>query len=108
MSFRAKRGTCFSLKSKKKADSSGKHRPRNDKTVALSSTSSPSFVSETSFTMSKAGDGRWAKAIWTPEPILTPERKLWRAVLEQAYEDAELPQYEQGRARVRARRYLRA
>ncbi len=41
--------------------------------------------------MRQAGNGRTAKAIWTPEPILTPERKLWRAVLEQAYEDAELP-----------------
>ena len=58
--------------------------------------------------MRQAGNGRTAKAIWTPEPILTPERKLWRAVLEQAYEDAELPQCEQGRARIRARRYLRA
>src|SRR5258708_17474940 len=36
------------------------------------------------------GDGRLSKSIWAHEPILTPERKLWRAVLTQALEDAEM------------------
>jgi hypothetical protein len=36
------------------------------------------------------GDGRHRKTIWSDEPILTPERKVWRAVLEQAYLDAEI------------------
>jgi hypothetical protein len=31
-----------------------------------------------------------SKSIWAHEPILTPERKLWRAVLSQALEDAEM------------------
>lgn len=43
--------------------------------------------------------------------MLTPEHKLWRAVLQQAFEDAELPEsaaldWEPG-ARVQARRLLR-
>jgi len=41
--------------------------------------------------MHHIGDGRLSKSIWAHEPILTSERKLWRAVLEQAYADAELP-----------------
>jgi len=51
------------------------------------------------------------KSVWAHEPILTPERKLWRAVLEQAYLDSELPPSLEGSEpieRVRARRYLRA
>jgi hypothetical protein len=64
------------------------------------------------------GDGRLSKSIWTHEPILTPERKLWRAVLEQAYDDAELPACSADAAgegtdfepveRKQARRFLRA
>jgi hypothetical protein len=41
----------------------------------------------------------------------TAENRLWRAVLEQAYEDAEQPQMADGvdpQVSVRARRYLRA
>lgn len=41
----------------------------------------------------------------------TAENRLWRAVLEQAYEDAELAQFQDGTdpgARAKARRYLRA
>jgi hypothetical protein len=30
------------------------------------------------------------------EPVLTPERKVWRAVLQQAYEDAELEVFADG------------
>ncbi len=41
--------------------------------------------------MHYGGDGRRSKSLWAHEPILTPERKLWRAVLEQAYLDSELP-----------------
>ena len=40
--------------------------------------------------MHYGGDGRRSKSIWAHEPILTPERKLWRAVLTQAFEDAEM------------------
>lgn len=42
---------------------------------------------------------------------ITAEHRLWRAVLDQAYEDAELAQFEDGTdpdARAQARRYLRA
>jgi hypothetical protein len=39
--------------------------------------------------MSRVG-GRHRKSLRFDEPVLTPERKLWRAVLEQAYLDAEL------------------
>ena len=56
-------------------------------------------------------DGRRSKSIWAHEPILTPERKLWRAVLEQAYADAELPLSADGSEsmeRILARRFLRA
>ena len=34
MAFRAKRGTCFSFRSQRTADSSGPNRPRNDKPAA--------------------------------------------------------------------------
>src|SRR5260370_9456218 len=40
--------------------------------------------------MHQEGEGRMSKSIWAHEPILTPERKLWRAVLGQAFEDAEM------------------
>jgi len=49
-----------------------------------------------------------------PEPILTPEHKLWRAVLEQAHTDAECAPGESEadgsapKERVRARRFLTA
>jgi hypothetical protein len=62
--------------------------------------------------MRHEGDGRLSKSIWSHEPILTPERKLWRAVLEQAYADAELPAHEETGfepvERKQARRFLRA
>lgn len=61
--------------------------------------------------MRYGGDGRRSKSIWAHEPILTPERKLWRAVLEQAYADAELSLSLDGAEpieRVRARIFLRA
>jgi hypothetical protein len=63
--------------------------------------------------MSGAGNGRFEKSIWANEPILTIERKLWRAVLEQAYEDAEAIEVGDGSVLepiecTQARRYLRA
>ncbi|PYT53890.1 MAG: hypothetical protein DMG43_07810 [Acidobacteria bacterium] len=51
------------------------------------------------------------KSLWAHEPILTPERKLWRAVLEQACLDSELPPSLDGSLSddcAQARRYLRA
>ena len=54
-----------------------------------------------------------SSTIWTSDIVMTPERKLWRGVLEQAYADAELlagiesvdePFTEQ----IRARLFLRA
>ncbi len=59
------------------------------------------------------GDGRSSKSIWVHEPIITPELKVWRAVLEQAYQDAELsacPETDSAESSecTRARRYLRA
>jgi hypothetical protein len=45
------------------------------------------------------------------EPVLTAERKLWRAVLEQARVDCDLPLFSDGIApmeRILARRLLRA
>jgi hypothetical protein len=63
--------------------------------------------------MHYGGDGRRSKSIWVHEPILTPERKLWRGVLEQAYADAELPLGPEAEDELfidqdRARRFLRA
>jgi hypothetical protein len=63
--------------------------------------------------MHHEGDGRLSKSIWGQEPIRTPERKLWRAVLTQAFEDAEATSidYENGLEPFessRARQYLRA
>lgn len=46
------------------------------------------------------------------EPMLVPELKLWRAVLEQAYADAELPPVSDSKSaaarQIRAQRFLRA
>ena len=61
--------------------------------------------------MHYGGDGRRSKSIWAHEPVITPELKLWRAVLEQAYVDAELPLSSDGSEsmeRTLARRFLRA
>jgi hypothetical protein len=61
--------------------------------------------------MHYGGDGRRSKSIWAHEPILTTERKLWRAVLEQAYADAEMPLPADGSELMEstlARRFLRA
>jgi hypothetical protein len=61
--------------------------------------------------MHREGDGRRSKSIWAHEPFITPERKLWRAVLEQAYADAELSLSLDGSEpleRLRARVFLRA
>jgi len=41
--------------------------------------------------MPRATNSRTPAPIWAHEPIITPELKVWRAVLEQAYIDAELP-----------------
>jgi hypothetical protein len=51
--------------------------------------------------------------MWTHTPILTPEKKVWRAVLTQAFEDAEMaPNAEESGSEAfecsRARQYLRA
>ena len=55
---------------------------------------------------------RFAPSLHSPhEPALTSERKLWRAVLEQARLDCDLPLFSDGTApmeRVLARRLLRA
>jgi hypothetical protein len=58
-------------------------------------------------------NGRGSKSIWAHEPIITPELKVWRAVLEQAYQDAELSVGLQAGGPessecTKARRYLRA
>ena len=58
--------------------------------------------------------GNHAKgSVWAHVPILTPERKLWRAVLMQAYSDAEIAVGDVAEdfepvEQVRARSYLRA
>lgn len=59
------------------------------------------------------GAGGNAKLVYTHEPILTPERRLWRGVLNQAYADAEPllgaePEDELFIEQIRARRFLRA
>lgn len=61
--------------------------------------------------MPHATNSRTRASLWAHEPILTPERNLWRAVLEQAYADAELPLSQDGSEPVErslARRLLRA
>jgi len=57
--------------------------------------------------------GNSSPSLWAHQPILTPERKLWRGVLEQAYADAELPASLEDDDLLcidqdRARRFLRA
>jgi len=50
-------------------------------------------------------------SIWTHEPLLTPERKVWRAVLGQTYVDSELALFADGSEpveRICARSLLRA
>jgi hypothetical protein len=50
-------------------------------------------------------------AIWNDPPVITPERKVWRAVLGQAYADAEQPLFADGSEsfeRTCARGFLRA
>ena len=51
--------------------------------------------------------------LWTSDPVLTAERRIWRGVLEQAYADAELPLTAESEDelfidQIRARRFLRA
>jgi len=61
--------------------------------------------------MLRTGNQRTKPSIWAHEPIITPERKLWRNVLEQAYMDAELALSSDGsepHERILARRFLRA
>ena len=63
--------------------------------------------------MSRAGSWRRKASIWAHEPVFAPERKLWRAVLTQAHEDAELAAPEgvddfEPVERLYARSYLRA
>jgi hypothetical protein len=61
--------------------------------------------------MLHTGNQRTKPSIWAHVPIITPERKLWRNVLEQAYMDAELPLSSDGSEpieRILARRFLRA
>lgn len=59
------------------------------------------------------GAGGNAKLVYTHEPILTAERRLWRGVLNQAYADAESSigvesEDELFIEQIRARRFLRA
>lgn len=59
------------------------------------------------------GVGGNAKLVYTHEPILIAERRVWRGVLNQAYADAELPlgaesEEELFIEQIRARRFLRA
>jgi hypothetical protein len=50
-------------------------------------------------------------SLWTQEPLLTPENKVWRGVLEQAYADSELPLFSDGSEpmeKILGRSFLRA
>ena len=63
--------------------------------------------------MHYGGDGRTSKSIYTREPMLTSEVRIWRGVLNQAYADAELPLGSESVdelfiEQIRARRFLRA
>ena len=62
--------------------------------------------------MRGVGNGRSGRSVCAREPILTAENKLWRAVLEQALDDAELTECPEiawePALRIQARRYLRA
>ena len=57
--------------------------------------------------------GHPPSSLWISDPVLTPERRVWRGVLEQAYLDAELSlgveeDDELFIEQERARRFLRA
>ena len=63
--------------------------------------------------MHYGGNGHRSRSIWAHEPILTPERRVWRAVLYQAFEDAEMTPVNDETATdpleaSEARQYLRA
>ena len=63
--------------------------------------------------MHYGGDGRTSKSIYTREPMLTSEVRIWRGVLNQAYADAELPAGVESEdelfiEQIRARHFLRA
>ena len=61
--------------------------------------------------MGRAGDGRFRKSMYVRDWIVSPEVRLWRAVLEQARTDAELELFADGSEpfeRVCARKLLRA
>ena len=54
-----------------------------------------------------------SSSMWTSDPVLTAERRIWRSVLNQAYADAELPDGVESEdelfiEQIRARRFLRA
>ncbi len=58
-------------------------------------------------------DGCGSKSIFAHDPVITPEKKLWRGVLEQAYADTELPLGPEAEDELfidqdRARHFLRA
>ncbi len=60
-----------------------------------------------------AGNRGLEKSIFAHDLVITPEKKLWRGVLEQAYADAELPLGPEADDELfidqdRARRFLRA
>jgi hypothetical protein len=63
--------------------------------------------------MLSAGNQHAKPSIWSHAPITTPEVKVWRAVLVQAFEDAEIAANDDAAEsdafeRTRARQYLRA
>jgi hypothetical protein len=63
--------------------------------------------------MLQAGNQQAKPSIWSHEPNLTPEKKIWRAVLTQAFEDAEATANgdadgSETFACMQARQYLRA
>jgi hypothetical protein len=63
--------------------------------------------------MLHVGKANSRPSIWSHEPILTPEKRVWRAVLTQALEDAEMTPIDgetgsESLEAFRARRYLRA
>ncbi len=63
--------------------------------------------------MHNEGDGCRSKSVFAHDPGITPEKKLWRGVLEQACADAQLPLGPEAEDELfidqdRARRFLRA
>ena len=63
--------------------------------------------------MLQAGNQQSKPSVWAHEPIMIPEKQVWRAVLTQAFEDAEMTANDDGSAAdpfecLRARQYLRA